>query len=68
MPEPRHEHVDPDQYGMDGGGGRASAEALDLLQNRRVTFDADGIADLKAGRIDPRIVSVLDDALARAPI
>ena len=59
MPEPRHEHVDPDQYGMDGGGGRASAEALDLLKNRRVTFDADGIADLKAGRIDPRIVSVL---------
>ncbi len=32
-----------------------------LLDNDHVTFDADGIADLRAGRIDARIVSALDE-------
>jgi putative modified peptide len=40
-------------------GGHASQETLALLQSKRVTFDADGIADLRAGRLDPRLVSVL---------
>jgi hypothetical protein len=54
-----HERIDPAQYGMEGSGGRPSAETLSLLENRRVTFDPDGIADLRAGRIDPRLVSLL---------
>jgi hypothetical protein len=53
------EHVDPAQYGQAGKGGHASREAIALLEGKRVTFDADGIADLKAGRIDARVVSVL---------
>ena len=40
----------------------ASPDAI--LHNSNVSFDADGIADLRAGRIDPRIVSVLQ-AVAR---
>jgi cell wall-associated NlpC family hydrolase len=31
----------------------------DLLHNGRITFDADGIADLRGGKVDSRIVSVL---------
>jgi NlpC/P60 family len=53
------DHVDPAQYGQEGHGGHASKAALALLDGKRVTFDADGIADLKAGRIDARVVSVL---------
>jgi cell wall-associated NlpC family hydrolase len=34
-------------------------ELVELLQGGRVSFDAEGLADLRAGRIDPRIVSVL---------
>jgi len=56
---PAPEHVDPAQYGQGGSGGHASQATLALLQSKRVTFDADGIADLRAGRIDPRVVSVL---------
>jgi cell wall-associated NlpC family hydrolase len=56
---PPVEPLDPDQYGQAGGGGHAPREALALLGDKRVTFDADGVADLKAGRIDPRIVSML---------
>jgi hypothetical protein len=33
--------------------------AAELLHNERVTLDAEGIADVRGGRIDPRIVSVL---------
>jgi cell wall-associated NlpC family hydrolase len=33
--------------------------AAELLHDRHVSFDADGIADLRAGRVDPRLVSVL---------
>jgi putative modified peptide len=56
---PAPEHVDPARYGQGGGGGHPSRETLALLDSKRVTFDADGLADLKAGRIDPRVVSVL---------
>jgi hypothetical protein len=52
--------LDPDQFGQAGSGGSPSAETLALLENTRVAFDATGIADLKAGRMDPRVVSVLD--------
>jgi hypothetical protein len=57
---PASHHWDPAEFGQTGTGGPPTAETLDLLQNKNVTFDADGIADLKAGRIDPRIVSVLE--------
>ena len=49
----------PDHFGQDGSGGAAPAEDLALLHNRRVTLDPDAIADLKSGRIDPRVASVL---------
>jgi NlpC/P60 family len=51
--------ADPGQYGQEGAGGRPSREALALLDSKRVAIDASGAADLKAGRIDPRVVSVL---------
>jgi len=53
------EGVDPAQFGQEGTGGPAPAEDVALLDNKRVTLDADGIADLKAGKIDPRVASVL---------
>jgi hypothetical protein len=56
---PTH-HWDAAEFGREGTGGSPTPETLDLLKNHNVTFDADGIADMKAGRIDPRIVSVLD--------
>ena len=51
--------VDPGQFGQEGTGGPAPAEDVALLHNKRVTLDADGIADLKSGKIDPRVASVL---------
>ena len=33
--------------------------AVELLHDRHVSLDADGVADLKGGRVDPRLVSVL---------
>jgi hypothetical protein len=51
--------IDPAQFGVEGTGGPPSPETLALLANSRVVFDAIGIADLQAGRIDPRIVAVL---------
>jgi hypothetical protein len=51
--------IDPAQFGVEGTGGPPSPETLALLGNSRVVFDAIGIADLQAGRIDPRIVAVL---------
>jgi hypothetical protein len=36
-----------------------SPETLALLSNPNITFDAAGIADLQAGRVDPRVVAVL---------
>jgi hypothetical protein len=52
-----------------GGLGSGVAEAavqhppggvLELLDNRNVQFDAAGVADLRSGRMDPRIVTILD--------
>ncbi|MET0730752.1 MAG: hypothetical protein ABWZ03_06120, partial [Solirubrobacterales bacterium] len=51
--------VDPGQFGQEGNGGPAPAENVALLRNKRVTLDAEGIADLKSGKIDPRVASVL---------
>jgi uncharacterized membrane protein YgcG len=51
--------VDPSQFGQEGTGGRAPAGDVALLHNKRVTLDANGIADLKSGKIDPRVASVL---------
>jgi cell wall-associated NlpC family hydrolase len=51
--------VDPAQYGAEGTGGSPSPEVRALLGNDHVTFDSTGIADMKGGKMDPRIVSVL---------
>jgi hypothetical protein len=59
LPEPPRPPIDPAQFGAEGTGGPPSPEMLALLANPRVVFDATGIADLQAGRIDPRIVAVL---------
>jgi hypothetical protein len=58
-PSARPAQVDPGQYGAEGSGGPPSPEVQALLRNGQVTFDANGIADMKAGRMDPRIASVL---------
>jgi hypothetical protein len=51
--------LDPAQFGVEGTGGTPSPEALALLTNHNVVLDADGVADIRAGRIDPRIIAVL---------
>jgi hypothetical protein len=51
--------LDPAQFGVEGTGGPPSPETLALLGNPKVAFNATGVADLQAGRIDPRIVAVL---------
>ena len=51
--------MDPSQFGQDGTGGKPDAEALALLENKNIVLDDVGVADIKAGRIDPRIVGVL---------
>ena len=51
--------IDPASFGMEGSGDPPSPETLALLDNKNVVFDQDGVADLKAGRIDPRVVAVL---------
>ena len=51
--------IDPTQFGGEGTGGAPSAETLALLENKNITFDDTGISDLKAGKIDPRVVAVL---------
>jgi cell wall-associated NlpC family hydrolase len=51
--------VDPAQFGAEGTGGAPSPESLALLENKNVVLDNDGVADIKAGRIDPRVVAVL---------
>jgi hypothetical protein len=56
---PRTTPLDPRQFGAEGTGGAPSPEALALLKNPNAVLDADGVADLRAGRIDPRIVAVL---------
>jgi cell wall-associated NlpC family hydrolase len=57
--EPKTAAIDPAQFGAEGSGGKPTPEALALLSNDNVVLDETGIADLKAGRIDPRIVAVL---------
>ena len=59
-PEPA-ERPKPDQslYGLDGTGSAVTPEVKALLDNPKVTLDPDGVADLKAGKIDPRVVAVL---------
>ena len=51
--------IDPGQFGQDGTGGTPDAAAQALLQNKNVVLDDVGVSDIKAGRIDPRIVGVL---------
>ena len=55
----KHHAVDPSQFGQDGHGGTLSAEGAELLKNKNVTFDPDGIADIKAGKIDPRVIAAV---------
>jgi hypothetical protein len=49
----------PDQYGVAGGGGPRSPIDTAVLDNARITLDADGRRDFAAGRMDPRIGEVL---------
>jgi hypothetical protein len=58
-PPPSAPRLDPAQFGVEGTGGPPSPQTLALLGNPRVMFDDVGVADLRAGRIDPRIVAVL---------
>lgn len=51
--------IDPAQFGAEGTGGPPSQQALALLKTNNVVFDADGVADIRAGRIDPRLIAVL---------
>ncbi|MDX6681076.1 MAG: hypothetical protein QOG94_1115 [Solirubrobacteraceae bacterium] len=51
--------IDPAQFGAEGSGGAPDAAALALLENKNVVLDGDGVADVRAGRIDPRVVAVL---------
>jgi hypothetical protein len=57
-PPPRSP-LDPAQFGAEGTGGPPSPETLALVGNPNVVFDATGVSDLQAGRIDPRVVAVL---------
>ncbi len=54
--------IDPDQFGQEGTGGTPDAEAQALLKNKNIVLDDVGVADIKAGRIDPRIVAVRHQA------
>ena len=58
-------HWDPSEFGATGTGGPPTAETVALLENHNVTFDPSSIADLKSGKVDPRIVSLLDDLAKR---
>ena len=58
-PAARTEPIDPSEFGQDGSGGKPNAEAQALLENKNVVLDDVGVADIKAGKIDPRIVGVL---------
>jgi cell wall-associated NlpC family hydrolase len=58
-PQPSAAPIDPAQFGAEGTGGAPSPGALALLENKNVVLDGHGIADIKAGRIDPRVVAVL---------
>ena len=51
--------IDPTEFGQDGHGGALSPEGAELLKNKNLEFDSVGIADIKAGKIDPRVIAVL---------
>ncbi len=51
--------IDPAWFGAQGTGGPPTPEALALLTNPNVVLTATGVADIRAGRIDPRIAVVL---------
>jgi hypothetical protein len=51
--------IDPSEFGLDGSGGALTPEAKALLDNPKIQFDETGVADLKAGKIDPRVVAAL---------
>src|SRR5215217_1787719 len=53
----RRHPVDPSQFGQDGHGGTLSPEGAELLKNKNVTLDASAVADIKHGRIDPRVIA-----------
>jgi len=53
--------VNPDWYGLAGTGGPVTPEADALLHNEHISWDAAGIADLEAGRMDPRVTAVLTE-------
>ena len=67
-PSPPPPPLDPGQFGVEGTGGPPSAQTLALLANPRVVLSAAGAADLRAGRIDPRIVAVLSALATIYPI
>ena len=50
---------DPDDYGQEAEGVGLTPEAKALLNNPKVHFDETGIADLKAGKLDPRVIASL---------
>jgi hypothetical protein len=58
-PVPPRPPLNPAQFGAEGTGGPPSPATLALLANPNLIFDANGVADLQAGRIDPRVVAVL---------
>jgi hypothetical protein len=51
--------INPAQFGVEGTGGPPSPQTLALLANPKIILTAVQAADLRAGRIDPRIVAVL---------
>jgi hypothetical protein len=53
--------IDPSQLGQNARGGPPVPGIDELLHSKHVSLDADGIADLKAGRVDPRVIDVLID-------
>src|SRR4051794_13768327 len=53
----KHHAIDPSQFGQDGRGGTLSPEGAELLKNKNVTLDASAVADIKHGRIDPRVIA-----------
>ena len=58
-PPGRAGRPDPSEYGLDGKGGEPTPEMEALLKNKNITFDETGIADIKAGKIDPRVIAAM---------
>src|SRR6185369_10339804 len=55
----RAEDVDPASLGQEGTGGKPTPEGLALLENKNIVLDDVGVSDIKAGKIDPRVIAVL---------